>query len=100
MCLRLCMVHAEHIDFCSDKCHKCSENVQCPTVISSPDLMAQVHQNDRSYLRELSGLTFSALHKNLTQWAVTRRTFKKPQIGGWELAQDNTVRAWLETRGM
>ena len=26
---------AEHIDFCSDKCHKCSENVRCPTVISS-----------------------------------------------------------------
>ena len=25
----------EHIDFCSDKCHKCSENVRCPTVISS-----------------------------------------------------------------
>ena len=26
---------AEHIDFCSDKWHKCSENVRCPTVISS-----------------------------------------------------------------
>ena len=30
---------AEHIDFCSDKCHKCSENVQCPTVISSSELL-------------------------------------------------------------
>ena len=27
---------AEHIDFCSGKCHKYSENVRCPTVISSP----------------------------------------------------------------
>ena len=29
---------AEHIDFCSDKCHKCSENVRCLAVISSSDL--------------------------------------------------------------
>ena len=27
---------AEHINIRSDKCHKCSENVQCSTVISSP----------------------------------------------------------------
>ena len=32
---------AEHIDFCSDKCHKCSENVRCPTVISSSEGVIQ-----------------------------------------------------------
>ena len=36
--IRLSDSLAEHINFCSGKCHKYSENVQCPTVISSPGL--------------------------------------------------------------
>ena len=33
---------AEHIDFSSDKCHKCSENVRCPTIISSTVFVRQL----------------------------------------------------------
>ena len=48
-----------------------------------PDVMApEAHQNDRSYVRELSGLTFDSLRKNLSSWSVTRRTAKKPKLGG------------------
>ena len=34
----------------------------------------EAHQNDRSYVRELSGLIFDSLRKNLAWWVVTRRT--------------------------
>ena len=27
----------EHVNFCSDKCYKCSENVRCPTIISGSE---------------------------------------------------------------
>ena len=64
-----------------------------------PDVMApEAHQNNHSYVRELSGLTFDSLHKNLSSWSVTRRTAKKTvKVGGWVLARgwalawDNTV---------
>ena len=60
----------------------------------------EAHQNDSSYVSELSGPTFNPLHKNLAGWAVTRRTsrnHKTVKIGGWVLAsrwaltRDNTV---------
>ena len=47
-----------------------------------PDVVApEVQQNDRSYIRELSGPTFDPLHKNFARWAVTRSTeyLKKSQ---------------------
>ena len=47
-----------------------------------PDVLApEVQQNDRSYIRELSGPTFDPLHKNFARWAVTLSTeyLKKPQ---------------------
>ena len=72
----------------------------CKHPICAKDVVVhEAHQNDRSYLHELSGLTFSALHKNLAQWAVTRRTSKNHKIEGWALLKcpDNMVRAWLET---
>ena len=37
---------AEHIDFCSDKCHKCSENVRCPTVI-----LSSVHVSTNTFFK-------------------------------------------------
>ena len=47
----------------------------CETLL--PDVVApEAHQNDHSYVHELSGPTFDSLHKN---WAVTRRTKKNPQ---------------------
>ena len=58
------------------------------------DAAPEAHQNDRSSVRELSGLTFDSLRKNLAWWAVTRRTSKNHKtvkIGGWALARDNTV---------
>ena len=47
-------------------------------------VMHEVHQNDRSYVCELSGLTFGALHKNFARWVVTRRPSKYYKIGGWD----------------
>ena len=40
---------AEQIDFCSDKCHKCSENVRCPTVISSSAYQKSLAQVAQEY---------------------------------------------------
>ena len=60
-----------YINLCSDKCHKCLENVQCPTAISSPVMAHKVHQNDHSYVCELSGPTFK----------VTTQEFSK--VGGY-----------------
>ena len=37
----------------------------------------EAHQNDRSYVCELRGLTFNPLRKKFAWWAVTRRTSKK-----------------------
>ena len=39
-----------------------------------PDVVVPAHQNDRSYVRELSGPTFNSLCDNSAWWAVTRRT--------------------------
>ena len=42
-----------------------------------PDVVApETHQNNRSYVRQLSGPTFDSLRKNLAWWAVTWRTSK------------------------
>ena len=40
----------------------------------------KAHQNDRSYVRELSGPTFDTLRKNLAWWAVTRRVSKTTEL--------------------
>ena len=64
--------------------------------------MPEAHQNDRSYVCELSGLTFDSLRQNLAWWAVTRRTSKNHKtvkIGGWALARDNTVSVSVATNG-
>ena len=48
----------------------------CGTLLS--DVVApDMHQNDCSYIRELSRPTFDYLCKNLAWYAVTRRTFEK-----------------------
>ena len=45
-----------------------------------PDVMVpEAHQNNHSYVCELSGLTFDSLHNNLAWWAVTWRVSKNPQ---------------------
>ena len=53
------------------------------------------HQNDCSYVRELSGPTFDYLCKNLAWCAVTRRTSKKlhktVKIRGWVISRENMV---------
>ena len=41
---------AEHIKFCTDKCYKCSENVQCLTVISSTDCVDNAENANRKKL--------------------------------------------------
>ena len=63
----------------------------CETLM--PDVMVpEAHQSNWSYVRELSGLTFNSLCKNLAWWAVARRTSHKTvKIGGWALGLDNTV---------
>lgn len=85
-----------YINLCSDKCHKCLKNVRCPTAISSPVMIKCIRMIAATYVNSADQLS-SSLRKNLAKWVVTWRTFKKPQIGGWALAQDNTVRARLET---
>ena len=71
----------------------------CETLILDV-MVPEAHQNDCSYVRELSGLTFDSLRKNLAWWAITWRTsrnHKTVNIGGWALArrwalaQDNMV---------
>ena len=67
-----------------------------------PDAVApEVHQNDCSYVHELSGPTFDSLCNNLASQAVIQRTSKNHKtvkIGGWALTQglgaypDNTVK--------
>ena len=50
---------------------------------------SEAHQDDCSYVRELSGPTFSSPYKNLAWWAVSLRTSKNHKtvkIGGWALA--------------
>ena len=62
--------------------------IPCKHPLCAKDVVLhKAHQNDRSYLRELSGLTFSALHKNLAQWEVTPRTSKNHKIEGWALTR-------------
>ena len=55
-----------------------------------PDVVVpKVHQNNRM---QLCNLPPDSLRKNLAWWAVTQKNHKTVTIGGWVLAQDNTVR--------
>ena len=77
----------------------------CETLM--PDVMApEAHQNDCSYICELSEPTFNSLCKNLAWWVVIWRTsknHKSVKIGGWALAwgwvlaQDNMVLSAFST---
>ena len=63
-----------------------------------PDVVApEAHQNDGSYVHELSGLTYDLLHKKLAWWVVTQRiskNHKTVKYGGWCLLR--TIRyMWL-----
>ena len=59
----------------------------CETLM--PVVMApEAHQNNHSYVCELSGPTLESLLNNLAWWVVTRRTSIK--IGWWMLVQ-----AWV-----
>ena len=53
-------------------------------------VLPKAHQNNCSYVSSVDQLSDS-LCKDLAWWAVTRRTSKIVKIGGWALAQDNTV---------
>ena len=66
-----------------------------------PDVVApEGHQNDRSYVSELSGPTFDPLHKNLSWWAVTRRTSKNPHnCQNWEVGACTGMGACLGQYG-
>lgn len=44
----------------------------------------EVHQNDHSYVREVSEPTFNSLHKTLVWWTITRRP-QSHKAGGWRL---------------
>ena len=64
----------------------------CETLL--PDVVAsEVHQNDCSYVCELSGPTLDSLRKNFAWWAVTQRTSK---LGGRRLCGDGCF-AWDNT---
>ena len=45
----------------------------CETMMTDV-VVPEAHQNDRSYVHELSGPTFDSLCNNLAWWVVTRRT--------------------------
>ena len=66
----------------------------CETLL--PDVVApEAHQNDHSYVCELSGPTFDSLCKNLAWWAVTyTEDLTELKIGGWALVQ-----GWALARG-
>ena len=68
-------------------------NRVCGTLLL--DVVAhEMHQNDHSYVRELSGPTFGSLCKNLAWWVVTWKTSRKHKtvkIWGWALFWDNMV---------
>ena len=51
-------------------------------------MVPEAHQNNRSYVCELSRPTFESLLNNLAWWVVTQRTSIK--IGWWMLVQ-----AWV-----
>ena len=56
---------------------------RCKTLL--PDVVVpEVHQNDRSCVRELSGRTFGSLCKNLASWAVTRSISKTTKLSKLE----------------
>ena len=58
----------------------------CKTLM--PDVMApEARQNDHNYVRDLGGLTFNSLCKNLAWWAVTQMISKKnkTKLGGGRL---------------
>ena len=65
----------------------------CKTLL--PDVVVpEVHQNDRSYVCELSGPTFGSLLKIFSIMGCYTENLKinrSVKIGGWTLAQDNTV---------
>ena len=68
----------------------------CKTLM--PDVVVpEVHQNDHSYVRELSGPTFDSLCSSLTWLSVIytedlkKNKTKKLKTQGWALAQDNKV---------
>ena len=66
-----------------------------------PDVVAlEAYQNVCSYVHEVSGSTLNSLCKNLTWWAVTRKTSINHTtvkirgwalVWGWVLAWDNMV---------
>ena len=64
-----------------------------------PEVMApEAHQNNCSYVRGLSWPTFDSLHKNLGG-QLCGGPQKIDKIGGWALAQDNTVGKGCEGEG-
>ena len=68
----------------------------CKTLM--PDVVApEAHQNDRSYVRELSRPTFDFTTQQFSMVGSCTEDLKKRhktvKIGGWALARDNTVHA-------
>ena len=83
----------EHIDFCSDKCHKCSENVRCPTVISStvalfPVLSLRVRPPTIKVVLPLRKKYQAVL-------ACTTSVFVFQNGGAWERGYTETPETWI-----
>ena len=77
----------------------------CETLM--PDVMApEAHQNGRSYVHELSVLTFDSLRKNLHAGQLHSGLHKTVKIGvwalvqGWALARDNMVIGLIKNTGI
>ena len=73
----------------------------CETLL--PDVVApEVHWNDCSYVRELSGPTFGSISKNFAWWVVTRRTSKNHKtvkIAGGRLHRDGLLPGTIQYIG-
>ena len=64
----------------------------CETLM--PDVVApEVHQNDRSHVRELSGPTFDSIQYGGWLHEGPKKNTKLSKLGGWAFAWDNTVYA-------
>ena len=67
----------------------CEQGYGCVCETLLPDVVApEAHQNDHSYVCELSGPTFDSLCKNLAWWAVTWRTSQNSKLEGGHLCRD------------
>ena len=69
--------------FCAASEERCKQGYGVCKILMPDVSAAEAHQNDSSYVSELSGPTFNPLRKNLAGWAVTRRTLRNHKLSKW-----------------